>query len=180
MTTAMEAIMDLTMEGRNTPVLPEWRALVEEKLAGLARGHEDIVRARVTITKHPRHLRGHDEVLMTVTVPGELLTVQRTGDEAEEALFQACEVMAREVKSYRAQRHRTAKSPGPRPRGVVATWFPDRGYGFIRTEGDREVYLHRRSVTNHDEAAIALGAQVEFELEEGEKGPQAARVTLRR
>jgi len=172
--------MDLTIEGRNTPVLPEWRALVEGKLAGLARGHGDVLHARVAVTKHPRHLRGHDEVLMVLTVPGGALTVQRTGAAVEDALFEACEVMARELKSYRAKRYRTAKSPGPRPRGVVATWFPDRGYGFIRTEGDREVYFHRRSVANHDQAAIALGSQVEFELEEGEKGPQAARVTLRR
>ena len=172
--------MDLTIEGRNTPVLPAWRALVEEKLAGLARGHGDIVHARVTVTKHPRHQRGHDEVMMVLTVPGDVLTAQRSGDDVEGALFQACEVMAREVKAYREQRYRTAKSPGPRPRGVVATWFPDRGYGFIRTEGDREVYFHQRSVANHDRAAIALGTQVEFEVEEGEKGPQAARVTVRR
>ena len=63
---------------------------------------------------------------------------------------------------------------------MVATWFPDRGYGFIRTEGDREVYFHQHSIAHHDRAGIALGAQVEFEVEEGEKGPQAARVTVRR
>lgn len=172
--------MDLTIEGRNTPVLPEWRALVEEKLNGLARGHDDIVHVRVTVTKHPRHQRGHDEVMVVLTLPGDVVTVQRSGDAVEDALFQACEVLAREVKAYRAQRYRTARTPGPRPRGVVATWFPDRGYGFIRTEGDREVYFHQRSVANHDRAAIALGAQVEFEVEEGEKGPQASRVSVRR
>lgn len=172
--------MDLTIEGRNTPVLPEWRALVEEKLGGLARGHNDLVRARVTVTKHPRHLRGHDEVVMVVTVPGEVLRVERAGADPEDALFQACEIMAREVKAYREQRYRTPKVPGPRPRGVVTAWFPDRGYGFIRTEGGRELYFHQRSVVNHDRGAIALGTQVEFELEEGEKGPQAARVAVRR
>ena len=109
-----------------------------------------------------------------------MLTVQRRGDDVEEALFQACDVMAREVKAYRGQRYRTPKGPGPRPRGVVATWFPDRGYGFIRTEGGREVYFHRRSVAGQDRAVIALGTQVEFEVEEGEKGPQAARVSVRR
>lgn len=176
----VEEAMDLTIEGRNTPVLPEWRALVEDKLAGLGRGHDDIVHARVTVTKHPRHQRGHDDVMVVLTVPGDILTVQRSGDDVEDALFQACEVMAREVKAYRDQRYRTAKTPGPRPRGVIATWFPDRGYGFIRTEGDREVYFHQRSVANHDRAGIALGAQVEFEVEEGEKGPQASRVILRR
>ena len=175
-----EGVMDLTMEGRNTPVLPEWRTLVEEKLAVLTREHDDIVHARVTVTKHPRHQRGHDDVVLVVTVPGDVLTAQRSGDNVEDALFQACEVLAREVRTYREQRYRTAKSPGPRPRGVVATWFPDRGYGFIRTEGDREVYFHQRSIANHDRVAIALGTQVEFEIEDGEKGPQAARVILRR
>lgn len=172
--------MDLTIEGRNTPVFPEWRGLVEEKLADLARVHDDIVHARVTVTKHPRHQRGHDDVTMVLNLPGEVLTVQRSGDDVETALFQACEVMGREVKAYRERRYRTTKTPGPRPRGVVATWFPDRGYGFIRTEGDREVYFHQRSVANHDRGAIALGAQVEFEVEEGAKGPQAARVVVRR
>ena len=172
--------MDLTMEGRNTPVLPEWRALVEDKLAELTEGHDDIVHARVSVTKHPRHQRGHEEVMMVLAVRGDVLTVQRSGDDVEDALFQACDVMAREVKTYRDQRHHGAKSPGPRPRGVVATWFPDRGYGFIRTEGDREVYFHQRSVANHDRGVIALGTQVEFEVEEGEKGPQASRVIVRR
>jgi CspA family cold shock protein len=117
---------------------------------------------------------------MVLTLRGEVLTAQRTGADGEDALFQACEVMARELKAYRARRYRQARIPGPRPRGVVATWFPDRGYGFIRTEAGREVYFNQRSVATQERGAITLGVQVEFEIEEGEKGPQAARVRLRR
>ncbi len=172
--------MQLAFEARNAPALPEWRDLVETKLAELAADRDDIVHGRVIITKNPHHLHGHEEVRLSLTVPGDLLTVQRNAESVEDALYQVLEVMERELKAYREQRRRAEKTSGPRPRGVVASWFPDRGYGFIRSEGDRELYFHERSVANQDRSGIALGAQVEFEIEEGEKGPQASRVALRR
>ncbi len=172
--------MELAFEGRNTPVLPEWRALVEGRLTGVAGGHDDIIHARVTVAKSPHHLRGHDEVTVVLAVPGEVLAVTRTAEDVEDALFQACRVMEREVKGYREQRCRTAKPPGPRALGAVVTWFPERGYGFVRTEANREVYFHEHAVAREDRPNIALGAQVELEVEKGEKGPQASRVTIRR
>jgi CspA family cold shock protein len=175
-----EAAMELTIEGRNTPVLPEWRALVEEKLGGLTEGHDDVVQARVTVMKHPRHQRGHDEATLVLTVRGDLLKAHRKGDDVTDALYRAFEVMDREMKRYRDRRSDAPKPVGVRPRGVITSWFPELGYGFIRAEGDLEVYFHQRSVPNDDRKALAEGTQVEFEVQESEKGPWAARITVHR
>jgi cold shock CspA family protein/ribosome-associated translation inhibitor RaiA len=172
--------MDLAIESRNAVVLPEWLALVEGQLQGVTQGHDDIIHARLTVTKNRHHRRGCDEVTMVLTVPGDVLAVTRTADDVENALFQACQAMDRQVRIYREQRYRTPKSSGPRAAGTIVSWFPDRGYGFLRTEGDREVFFHAHTVDRADRPNIVLGAQVEFEVEQGEKGPQAARLSIRR
>ena len=158
--------MELTIEGRNTPVLPEWKALVEEKLDGLAHDHDDIVQARISVMKHPKHQRGHDEATIVLSVRGEVLKAQRKGEDVTDALFQAFEVLKREVVTYRDRRTMNARSVGVRPQGVITAWFPERGYGFIRAGGDLEVYFHQRSVKHQDRPALTAGARVEFEIEE--------------
>ena len=59
-------------------------------------------------------------------------------------------------------------------------WFNDaKGYGFIApSEGGKDVFVHYTAVTGDGFKTLAEGAQVEFEVEQGEKGPQAQNVTV--
>jgi len=60
-------------------------------------------------------------------------------------------------------------------------WFNDeKGFGFIQPEdGSKDVFVHFRQVnkTGYGRVSLQEGQQVTFEVEEGQKGPQATNVT---
>lgn len=62
-------------------------------------------------------------------------------------------------------------------RGTVK-WFNNaKGYGFIGPQdGSKDVFVHFSSITGDGYKSLAEGDEVEFEVEEGQKGPQAASV----
>lgn len=64
------------------------------------------------------------------------------------------------------------------PTGKVK-WFSDsKGYGFIETEEGRDVFVHFSAIQTDGFKSLAEGQNVEFEVVDGAKGPQAANVTL--
>lgn len=58
-------------------------------------------------------------------------------------------------------------------------WFNEtKGFGFITpADGGKDVFVHFRSIVSDGFKSLAEGQQVEFDIEEGQKGPQAANVT---
>ena len=56
-------------------------------------------------------------------------------------------------------------------------WFDEKkGFGFIeRTEGV-DVFVHFKSIKQEGFKTLAEGQDVEFEIEQGHKGPQASNV----
>ena len=56
-------------------------------------------------------------------------------------------------------------------------WFNDaKGFGFITREGGPDVFVHYSAVNSDGFKSLAEGDKVEFEIVEGQKGPQAANV----
>ena len=57
-------------------------------------------------------------------------------------------------------------------------WFSDqKGFGFIEVEGAKDVFVHRTAIQG--EGFIPKeGDQVEFEITEGPKGPNATNVRV--
>ena len=57
-------------------------------------------------------------------------------------------------------------------------WFNDaKGYGFISPDGGgKDVFVHHSSISGEGFKSLAEGAKVEFETQEGQKGPEAANV----
>jgi CspA family cold shock protein len=58
-------------------------------------------------------------------------------------------------------------------------WFNDaKGYGFIAPEdGTKDVFVHHSNIAGNGFKTLAEGAKVEFEVREGQKGPEAVNVT---
>jgi CspA family cold shock protein len=62
---------------------------------------------------------------------------------------------------------------------IVGTvkWFNDeKGFGFIAREGERDVFVHFRSIEGTGRKTLKEGQQVQFTIGEGQKGPQAENV----
>jgi CspA family cold shock protein len=58
-------------------------------------------------------------------------------------------------------------------------WFSDaKGYGFIEVEGRKDIFVHYSAIQVRGYKTLAEGQEVEFAIEEGLKGPQAAQVAL--
>ncbi len=57
-------------------------------------------------------------------------------------------------------------------------WFNEsKGYGFIEPDGGgRDVFVHYSAIQGEGYKTLSEGQLVEFEITQGEKGPQAANV----
>ncbi|MBI5052868.1 MAG: cold shock domain-containing protein [Chloroflexi bacterium] len=64
---------------------------------------------------------------------------------------------------------------------IVGTvkWFNNgKGYGFIAREGGEDVFVHYSAIKSEGYRSLQEGQQVEFTIEKGPKGLQAADVTI--
>lgn len=56
-------------------------------------------------------------------------------------------------------------------------WFSEKkGYGFITEEDGRDVFVHYSSIDMPGFKTLAEGEQVNFEVEESDRGPMAKNV----
>ena len=63
--------------------------------------------------------------------------------------------------------------------GTVKWFNAEKGYGFITLEGEKQdVFVHWSAIQMDGYRSLEEGQQVEFEVGEGQKGPQAESVTL--
>ena len=56
-------------------------------------------------------------------------------------------------------------------------WFNDsKGYGFIQQESGPDVFAHFSAIQGDGFKTLKEGQRVEFEITDGQKGPQAANI----
>ncbi|RCW71912.1 cold-shock protein [Saliterribacillus persicus] len=61
--------------------------------------------------------------------------------------------------------------------GTVKWFNADKGFGFIEVEGQDDVFVHFSAIQGDGFKTLEEGQSVSFEIEEGNRGPQAANVT---
>jgi CspA family cold shock protein len=60
--------------------------------------------------------------------------------------------------------------------GTVKWFNADKGYGFIAVDGGKDVFVHYSAIVMDGYKALEQGQRVEFDITQGQKGPQAEAV----
>jgi ribosomal subunit interface protein len=172
--------MDLRIDSRNVAMTPRWKAEIEERMADLQLGHDDLTHGRVMLTKNRHHKKDQRvaEAVVVVTLPGRHTITSRKEEKTfEEAIRAAFLALETELRKHREKRALKEIRVPPMPlRGVICKLFPKDGYGFLLKEGGGEVYFHKNALHDLKFEELEDGLEVAFNMEEGEKGPQATTV----
>ena len=60
--------------------------------------------------------------------------------------------------------------------GTVKWFNSEKGYGFITTEDGQDIFVHYSAINAEGFKTLNEGDQVQFEVTEGDRGPQASNV----
>lgn len=61
-------------------------------------------------------------------------------------------------------------------KGTVKWFNAEKGYGFLQVEGGEDVFVHFSAIQGDGFKTLDEGQEVEFDITEGNRGPQAANV----
>ena len=61
--------------------------------------------------------------------------------------------------------------------GTVKWFNADKGFGFITSEEGKDLFAHFSSIQSDVFKSLDEGQKVEFDVEEGQRGPQAVNIT---
>jgi ribosomal subunit interface protein len=154
---------------------------ISEKAAKLDRFYDRIMSCRVVVEESQR--RQHQgkifSVRVDITVPGkEMAVTHEENEDVYVAIRDVFDVAYRRLEEHARRQRGEVKTHETPPSGRIVKIFPGEDYGFIETPDNREIYFHRNSVLDEDFSRLNVGTSVVFIEEQGNEGPQAARVTI--
>lgn len=62
--------------------------------------------------------------------------------------------------------------------GVVKWFAAEKGYGFIAQDNGADVFVHFSAIKGNGYKSLDEGQRVSFEVQDGNRGPQAANVSV--
>jgi cold shock CspA family protein/ribosome-associated translation inhibitor RaiA len=159
---------------------------IESYVEHLESFYDRIISCRVVVdVPHRHHETGNlYQVSIDLTVPGREIVVNRETSrqtqfkDLETALRHGFDAVIRQLEDFLRRRRLEVKRHDPLPHARVVRLFPLERYGFAETPGGRELYFHANSLVNGDFERLAVGTEVTFVEELGEKGPQASTVKI--
>jgi ribosome-associated translation inhibitor RaiA len=172
--------LPLQITARDLSLSEAAEADIRAKAANLDTYYDGIMGCRVVVEGPVRHHRqGPFTVRVDVSVPGAELVVDRHADpDLYVAIRDAFDAARRRLEDYARRQRGDVKSHEETPRARVSRLFPEEDYGILETPDGREIYFHRHSVLHPGFDRLAIGTEVRFAEELGEKGPQASTVAL--
>jgi len=171
----------------NVPPSRGVEASIRRRVAKLDRMYDRLVGCRVSVEAlHQQHRTGNVvSVHIEMKVAGGTLAVTREPHRASDQVAkpnvqssprQAFHATEERLKSFKEQQRGDAKAHTPMFEGHVSEIFPDKDYGFIRTDAGTQLYFHRQSLMGGQFEDLKPGDAVHFEESAGDTGPAAAKV----
>ena len=99
-------------------------------------------------------------------------------DDIEITIRDAFDAAKRKLQDYARRRRGSVKMHQGPQHARVSRLFPEEGFGFIETADGRDIYFHRNSVIDSAFDSLAIGSEVHFAEDQGEKGPQASTIRV--
>lgn len=158
---------------------------IREEAARLDAFCDHIMSCRVVVdVPHRRHVTGNVyQVRIDIKVPGQEIAVLHEPaahdpfyENVNVAIRDAFDSAARRLEEYVRHQRKDVKQHEVVPHGRVSKL--EAGFGFIETPDGREIYFHGNSLLGTKLHDLAIGAEVSFVEEMGEKGPQASTVRV--
>ncbi len=170
-------ILPLQITSRNLELTEPIKASIREHAEKLDKFYSRTMSCRVAVEALPN--RSLYNVRIDMTVPGKELVVKRDpNSDLYVAIRDAFNDARRELEDFARKQRGDVKHHEEPPHGRISTLFQNNGYGFLTTSDGREVYFHENSVQNRKFKQLAVGMEVRFAEEMGEKGPQATYVKV--
>ena len=178
--------LPLQISFRHMEHSPALEAVIVDRAKRLDTFASQIMSCRVVVEPAGRHrAQGEQyEVRIDITLPGGEVVATREPSAHEEykeisiAVRDAFDSAGRQIEEFMRRQRRDVKHVSATPHAKVSKLVPDRDFGFLTTPEGREIYFHRNSVLNDAFDRMAIGTEVAFAEEEGEKGPQASTVRV--
>src|SRR3990170_2097954 len=177
--TAMKLTPQVTF--KDIPRSDAVETAILEKVSKLERHSDRIMGCRIAVeaVQQRQHQGKLYTVRIDITVPGGEIVIKRERNEdVYVAIRDAFDAAKRKLDGHAERKRGDVKIHGAPPKGRVVRLFPEEDYGFIETSDGREIYFHRNSVIAPVFDKLKEGTEVVFIEEQGDKGPQALRVTV--
>lgn len=198
----MQVPLQITFRNmESSPMVEEW---IRSEAKRLENFYAQIMGCRVAVeVPHRHHRKGSVyHVRIDLTLPGGELVIKRQPNirnrvrlrgEAQVkkslevatphknlrlAIDDAFRVAGRRLQDYARRQNGRMKIHEPAPLARVGRLFAGKGYGFLVTPDEREIYFHKDSVLKHAFGRLKVGTLVSFVEEQGEKGAQASTVRI--
>lgn len=171
----------LQITNRNLELSDALESEIRKRAEKLDKFYSRITRCKVVVESPHRHSHQGKRynVQIVMTVPGAELIVKRNPHEdLYVAIRDSFNAARRQLEDYSKRQRGDIKQHGEAPVALISALFTDKGYGFITTADNQEIYFHKNSVLNSDFNRLEVGMKVRYAEGQGEKGPQATTVTV--
>jgi ribosomal subunit interface protein len=98
--------MDVELQTRDIAMQPEWRALIEQRLARLADRYPKLTRVHVTLKHGRHHLHGVEEADIVAACAGATVRAAKEEDQMRDAVHAALDVLESQLAVHHEQRRR--------------------------------------------------------------------------
>lgn len=173
--------MPLQVTGRNLELTEAIESEIRQKAEKLDTLYDRIIRCRVVVeSPHRRRHQGKlYNIRIYITLPGsELIVRRKLHEDLYVAIRDAFYAARRKLEDFARLQRGDVKHHEEVPQARITSLFPEKGYGFLTTAENEEIYFHEHSVINQNFRHLKVGMKVRYEEAKGQKGPQASTVAV--